>query len=698
METISNNPEININKQNNSTEKSNEIVKENLSEFSPKQERFLELVDADRALPIEWGYSKKPKICYFGIMSEHGIMPFNSDGQKIVHEVMAYDEKENIIDSSKKWEEIVSVILLEREIQIGQKDIENRRSIEIRKILVEKQKLDHFKLEQKKELAPFAERKSLAWQDFALKRSEHMKLNVGRSKEDKTFADQTEHLRLKDEYDQFVTEQEKVKDVKFREFVNRRGYKFDDIFEYLDDMDNQYGLLHTPSFVDKFKEENYQKVINSLYKANSNILDVSQECNDGARIYYTETKRDQNNKPIEYKQIKVGRTLEEIINGIIDVIGADYRQEIDSINADMQKYISTQADYDLKKDIWWTGGFARTSGRYRNSRQDFNEAGRVNAHFDRLLSLNRNKSQLIVDEKISCFKQNLNKKIFINEFVSEMYFMPTGIVAFSDREKFVLENAAFDSRTNVFDDIITPEIWKDSWVQYCDNYLKDDIRKLAIGLDFRIDSDATVSPVKQLFDSYGVGYNDRLINEKNGQFSPNIGSYDREILSQFLEKFGSYISSVECGNLERRKMFNIHDWHKELVLNVKKPFAQVPLFVRETFIGDENGLTLNLDKIPLNVSEDIDTFDLATRIAIWDKLNIENKDQYYELLGDRLNANQTVFVKLFGEFVYNSTLRRDLIARLMFLGQFRKWQDGNTEDENEKDFFDQLEQNAKNSK
>lgn|GEM_PF-4443194 len=673
METISNQPD-NLNDKSEQSAEVHEVADDYQQELSAKQEMFLDLIDSKKLLSKTWGVSKQPRIGYFGIISDAGTLPFNSDGQEIVHDLLADDSKEKIRKSSMAWEDIITGSLLEIEMDKFKGGIEEQRKAELETVAMEKEAMERFKLESA------AERKELKIQ-VQEERVKESKLREEQRKAKSEFL--VKELRnpqseiLDKQLKELTKVHDSVRDERFREFALRRGsYSDNSVFEYLDDNNSKHGVSFTPDFSNSIDPDAYRRMLVTLSRIKKKQLFPAKMLD---------------NDTLAEDLVK----KEKLIQNITTITGIDAHPEFEKIDSDMSEYLNTKKEYDDRKAAWWNGYFASEKNKNGQYSCSYSEVKRVNDHFDQLLIKQNMINHTKVSEIISELKNSLCEKTIGNITVDETYILPTGLVVYKGDEKIIKSIPAFDE---VFIDIssdIPPAAWNDSWMKYLRQNLNKDTAKLATGIDKRIDLGAVPDAAKKVFDKYGVQYDNKLIDEATGLFSPNISPYELETLDSFLGKYGSFISTIKYSNADQRSCQKVDDWRKELNANIRSVKNIDPSFVKRAIMFDDNGLTIEMNEIPADVSNNIEVLGLTVQFAIWNNMDKITKSDYYEILGDRLNISQTLFVKSFGGFVYNKEKRKEVIAKVVFLNQFSKWQN-NKLDDAEKHFFDQLSDGFKN--
>ncbi|MDR2063503.1 MAG: hypothetical protein LBQ02_01785 [Candidatus Nomurabacteria bacterium] len=603
-------------------------------EMSFKQEEFLELIDSEVLLPREWGVSERPKISYFGIVSEDGVLAFGAEGRKMAHEVMADDDAGNIREASAKWEEIFGAEILKVEIADNQKSIDKRRERELAKVAAEK------------------------------------KHALRMRKQDKA-----------------------TQDAEFRNFMLRRGWHYDEKLKYLDER-APYGLTGPPDFANQLKPPNYyQRWLKQLFASINRKLDPSEENNDGTHKRTVVIKRNAAGKAIAWEYKRVGYTIEELAEEMVKKMEKvkDVRPELERMMEEITQYVTVRNEYEKRKDNWLSGLFAISL----SSSSAFNEVERVNRHFEKALKKENAASEKNVTAKIVEYKKQLCEVVLGNMPTDETYVLPTGIVAYRSGEKILGVAPVFDEGVVETSDAKYLNAWQTSWKTYVNQNLKHDTAKLARGVNKQMESKGAPSLGKELFNKYDVQYDDRLIDEETGHFPPNIDAYDRKALGQFLDEYGNFIDAVKYSDVEPRFKKSIGDWREALANNVRETSPTMPPLVRGAFLASNRGLVINLDAVPADMGADVDVFGMATQAAIWENMDERTRESYFEMWGKRLNVGQATFVKLFGKFVYNATRVQEVMARVLFFNQFAKWQKGELDDGDGKDFFDKLAQNFK---
>ncbi|MEI6054142.1 MAG: hypothetical protein WCQ49_02105 [Candidatus Saccharibacteria bacterium] len=609
-------------------------------EISIKQELFLDIINTDKLLPKEWGNSNRPKIGYFGIVSDAGVIPFDIEGQNAVHNILADSSKDEIRESGQKWESIINKKLFIAENNKSQQTIEKRRDDALDVVALEFSDLNRLKMEISKEKAE----------------------------------EENNDLLKKRHNDK--------KDESFRSFAIRRGwYKNTDDFNYLDAMkEYKCGINYIPKFARQMRERDYQEWLKKLYHANKNILNPEEEKADGTKTWHYVHS---------FNTRIVGNTVENLTKQIVDIAGPNVISEIEKIRNEMSIHYTIKSAYKEKKQRWWDGFWAskKVDGYYVPKNQ--NEVERVNSYFDNLLAEQKEIDQKKIDIVVADLKMSFAKKLINNNPFDEAFILPTGVVAYNGEEKISQTMPAFSDYIPQIIDPALAKMWDESWQEYVNQNLDQDITKISVGINNYIDTSGEKNHSKEIFDKHNMHYDDKLIDEETGYFSPNIDSDELEMIDSLLDKYDSFIGSVAYSNVDLRFGMKISDWRDELLNNIRGTILVAPLFVRQTFRKNSNGLRLNMNRIPADVDNDVKVLELAVQVSIWENMDKAMKSRYYDMWGNRFNVPQKTFVKLFGEFLYNEPKRKELLARAMFLNQFSKWQKNELVDE-QKDFFDQL--------
>lgn len=646
------------------------------SDLSHKQERFLELVDYEDVLPKNIGSSEEPSISYFGISYKDGILPFNKDGQDLIHYIMSNDSKENIKSADEKWTNILYQEVLDIETKKSYSDIEVRRSKSLAVIMNEKNMVS----------------KLLSSLSNELKIIRNPKITTDPNAKYPDSYSKIEILNIKENTRMANEKNNKIKDAAFREFALRRGwYKSKDVFDYLDNRDNinDRGLNYFPKFAEQLSKNEYQQWLNDMYRANKNSLNSNERATDGTKTKYITAKYDENGQPVLREKV-VGKSTQDLIKKV----GTSNIPEAEKINQEMREFITIAKEYEERKKYWLSGSFAIDDENVLRELQytpfiKYNEVLRVNRYFKNLAtkgdSNNQDKSMLMVKE----LKKKLGIQAFGDIELDEVYLLPTGLTAFKDNEMLAKTQPATNISLEDIDSDISKATLLHSWVDYTKQNQKNDNTRFAVVINKYIDHIIPHDEAQELFNKYNIEFKEKLINEETGGFEPSFRTTDYAPLESFFKKYGQLISAAKFDNGDQRYKNSIDDWRDDMTKYIFSINTKSPSFLQDAFSINETGLQINLSNIPLDFYDDLDTFGLATQFAIWDNLSSITKNDFFELQGTKLNVNQKFFVKTFGRFVYGENTRKELVGRAYFFDQFKKWQDNELDNDKNK-FYDQF--------